>query len=197
MPRRQFCFMETQRRGRAIVFIDGSNFYFKLRQLTTGTTTSLLDFDYRGLAKYIVGDLSLEKVIYYVGAVKRRSGLPKGKTEKLYAHQQKLAFKLRQAQIDIVWGILIQHPDASFHEKGVDVRIAVEMIRLARENKYDEAFLLSSDTDFVPAVEEVRQLGKRVTYVGTSQGRSYGLSHTTNHTRLISLEDISPFLDKR
>ncbi len=57
-----------------------------------------------------------------------------------------------------------------YHEKGVDVRLAVEMIRLAREDRYDQAYLISSDTDLVPAVEEVQRLGKAVQYVGTPKG---------------------------
>lgn len=44
----------------------------------------------------------------------------------------------------------------NFHEKGVDVRLAVEMIRFARSDKYDIAYLLSSDTDLVAAVEDIQ-----------------------------------------
>lgn len=38
-------------------------------------------------------------------------------------------------------------------EKGVDTRIATDMIKLAWVNDYDVAVLLSSDRDFVPVVE--------------------------------------------
>lgn len=93
-------------------------------------------------------------------------------------------------------GNLIQHPDKSFHEKGVDVRIAVEMIRFARENKYDTAYLLSSDTDLVPAVEEVRSFNKRVCYVGVSKGQSFGLTKVSNNVILLREEDIVPYFPK-
>lgn len=68
------------------------------------------------------------------------------------------------------------------------------MIRLARENKYDIAYLLSSDTDLVPAVEEARSLNKHVCYVGTPKGQSFGLTKTSNNTILLRSEDIMPYL---
>jgi uncharacterized protein (TIGR00288 family) len=104
--------------------------------------------------------------------------------------------KLQQQKIPVILGNLIQHPDKSFHEKGVDVRIAVEMIRLARENKYDIAYLLSSDTDLVPAIEEVRLFNKKVCYVGISKGQSFGLTKASNNTILLRDEDIIPYFPK-
>ncbi len=38
-------------------------------------------------------------------------------------------------------------------EKGVDTRIATDMIKLAWVDSYDVAVLVSSDRDFVPVVE--------------------------------------------
>ena len=49
-------------------------------------------------------------------------------------------------------------------EKGVDTRIATEMISLAWENAYDVAILISSDKDFVPVVEFLHTKGKKVVH---------------------------------
>lgn len=96
----------------------------------------------------------------------------------------------------LTFGQIIQHPDKSFHEKGVDVRIAVEMIRFGREGLYDTAYLVSSDTDLVPAVEEVRRLGKNVHYVGFAKGQSFGLTRAANDVTLIRPDDILSFMPK-
>jgi len=128
-----------------------------------------------------------------MGAIKRQNGLNKEKSEKLYADQQKLLAKMQREEIPVILGNLIQHPDKSFHEKGVDVRIAVEMIRFAREDRYDVAYLFSSDTDLVPAVEEVHSFGKKVVYVGIPNGQSFGLSKTSDYTILLREEDVLPF----
>lgn len=90
--------------------------------------------------------------------------------------------------------MVFQNPDKSFHEKGVDVRLAVEMIRFARKDKFDIAYLLSSDTDLVPAVEEVRAFGKKVYYVGIGRGQSFGLTKAANNVLLLRPSDIQQFL---
>ncbi|MDP3934747.1 MAG: NYN domain-containing protein [Candidatus Giovannonibacteria bacterium] len=187
--------MENEAKNRALVFIDGNNFYYKLKDFTSEKTEilKLLDFDYQGFAKNLVKDNNLVEIRYYVGAIRRQNGTNKAKSEKLYANQQKLLRKLQQQNIPAILGNLIQHPDKSFHEKGVDVRIAVEMIRFAREDKYDVAYLLSSDTDLVPAVEEVKSFNKRVCYVGVSKGQSFGLTKVSNSTILLRDEDIMPY----
>lgn len=46
-------------------------------------------------------------------------------------------------------------------EKGVDTRIATDMIKLAWVDNYDVAVLLSSDRDFVPVVEFLSTRGVR------------------------------------
>lgn len=44
-------------------------------------------------------------------------------------------------------------------EKGIDVAIAVDMVRLAIERAYDVGVLVSADTDLLPALEAVVELG--------------------------------------
>ena len=88
---------------------------------------------------------------------------------------------------------MIKHPDKSYHEKGVDVRLAVEMIRFAREDKYDQAYLVSSDTDLAAAIEEVRAFGKNVQYTGIPKGQSFGLSKMADDVRLLRPEEIKQF----
>ena len=55
---------------------------------------------------------------------------------------------------------------ARTQEKGVDTAIATDMIRLAWEDAYDIAVLVSSDSDFVPVVEFLDLRGKKVVQAG-------------------------------
>ena len=178
---------------RAFVFIDGNNFYFKLKELTSRLNDrfSLLDFDFRMFSKWLVQPNQPIEIRYYLGVVSRRKN--DNKSEELYANQQRLFRKLQKQNIIIVLGQLIRHPDKTYHEKGVDVRLAVEMIRFARENKYDIAYLVSSDTDLVAAVEEVQAIGKIVQYVGIPKGQSFGLSSVAKDVRLLRPEEIKQF----
>jgi hypothetical protein len=43
-------------------------------------------------------------------------------------------------------------------EKGVDVRIALDLVRMARKNEYDVALLFSQDNDFSEAAQEIRDI---------------------------------------
>lgn len=47
-------------------------------------------------------------------------------------------------------------------EKRTDVAIAVNMLDDAYNNLYDVAYLISADTDFVPALEKIRLLQKTI-----------------------------------
>ncbi|MFH1129241.1 MAG: NYN domain-containing protein [Patescibacteria group bacterium] len=175
---------------RTIVFIDGNNFYFKLKELAD-KKFGLLDFDFRKFSEWLVQPNELLEIRYYIGAIRRQKN--NIKSEEMYANQQRLFRKLQVQNIEVVLGQLIQHPDKTFHEKGVDVRLAVEMIRFARENKYDVAYLVSSDTDLVAAIEEVQSFNKVVQYIGTAKGQSFGLSKASNDVRLLRSEDLEKF----
>ena len=183
---RSFIFM------RIIIFIDGSNFYHRLKYLTKGRDGSLLSFNFSKFSKWLCGDNQLAEIRYYIGAVRRQKN---SKSEELYNDQQRLFYKLRQQNVKIILGQLIQHRDKSYHEKGVDVRLSVEMIRLARQDKYDVAYLLSSDTDLVPAVEEVLSFGKKVKYIGADDSQSFGLSKTTKNYLILRQGEVNNFFD--
>ena len=47
-------------------------------------------------------------------------------------------------------------------EKGIDVRIATDMIKLAWADNYDAAVLVSSDKDFIPVVQFLETRGIKV-----------------------------------
>jgi len=180
-----------QKNMRCFIFIDGGNFYKGGKKLINNKTISLLKFDYTAFNKFLCGQNKLAGARYYIGAIKRHNN--DNKSEALYANQQKLIAWLQQHNIPTVLGTIIKHPDKTYHEKGVDVRIAVEMIRLARLNEYDQAILISSDTDLVPAIEEVLSLKKKVKYIGFPYNQSFGLSKVADDLLLLRREDLINF----
>lgn len=72
--------------------------------------------------------------------------------------------------------------DWDAREKGIDVLLALGMVTGALRDEFDVAVLVSSDTDLVPALEQVIEAGKRAEVAGwdgdkrnprlTVQGRS-------------------------
>lgn len=71
--------------NKAIVFIDGNNFYFKLKDLREEIEGrySLLEFDFKGFSDWLVGENNLAQTRYYIGALKRQKD--NEKSEKMYA----------------------------------------------------------------------------------------------------------------
>ncbi len=207
---------------RVFVFIDGSNLYYRLKSISgfytqeTGQEYSLSRFGFKEFCKWLVGDKDLKEIHYYIGQIKRPNPKSKNsqKVEIMHANQQRFTRYLQSQGIVMKFGKLMKDPSRPdvYHEKGVDVQIAVEMIRFARQDKYDVAYLVSSDTDLVPAVQEVKDLGKEVVYAGVKLipigdikntkkknifGISYGLLSTASDVKLVEKEDVKPFLVKR
>ena len=57
------------------------------------------------------------------------------------------------------------YPSAPSYEKGVDIKLATDMLIHAFRGTYDVAILVSNDTDFVDAVQGVKDAGKNVEVV--------------------------------
>lgn len=66
----------------------------------------------------------------------------------------------------------------TFEEKRTDVNIAVKIIELALSGKYDEIYIVSGDSDFVPAINFVKQKFKSIKFINVlpfnSKGKDLG-----------------------
>ena len=56
----------------------------------------------------------------------------------------------------------LQPKGNTYIEQGVDVQLAVNMIEFAYRDIYDTATLISGDSDFVSAIQFVKDLGKHI-----------------------------------
>lgn len=171
-----------------IILIDGSNFYFKLRDLQLHY---LLSFNFAKFVKNLAGKHKLIDATYYVGAV-RTDGAKK--TQKLFNNQRRLLAHLKKHELHYSLGYLLKS-DGVFHEKGVDVQIAVDILVATYENLCDRIILVSSDTDLLPAVQKAQEKKKIVEYIGFSHKRSYAMMHNCSKHRLLTKSDLLPFFD--
>ncbi len=182
---------------RAMLFIDGSNFYHAARDIGVASG----DLDYQALAHKLILDRECAGIRYYVGKVS-------GDLSRIRA-QGKFLDNIRAQGVQVTLGRIERHmlaPDknpvivklkelienhrADLHEpflgkvvalcetrspqyteKRVDVSIAADMLMMAYEEAYDIAYLLSADGDFVPAVEGVKSRGKKVFAASPAAGR--------------------------
>lgn len=174
---------------KCIILIDGSNFYYKLKDLSLH---NLLTFDFGKFAQFLAHSKEIVSICYYVGRI-RQDGTPK--TTKLFNAQQKLLGNLKKHKIQYQFGYLLKS-DGAYHEKGVDVQIAVDMLVTAYENSAEHIILISSDTDLAPAIKKAKEKGKSVEYVGFSHNPSVAMVSFCSESTLLKKEDLEKFIGK-
>jgi len=156
---------------RVIVFIDGSNLYHLVKQICPNKRQ--IEFNFDKFIKKIVGNKNLVRVYYY------NCPLDISKNLKAYQSQQKFFEKLRD--IPNFKLILCRMQKLKIDGKMIyqvkedDIHLAVDMVKLAYNSAYDTAILVSSDGDFVPAINAVQEIGKRVEDVGFEHKFSFHL----------------------
>src|SRR3954454_4696235 len=98
---------------RGFVFIDGSNFCHKLKDLTAGRKQEfpLSSFDFHAFATWRAAPGDLAGVRYHIAAVKRDGS---EKSHSFYADQQRLIVRLQQPAVEIVLGHMLRSPDRTF-----------------------------------------------------------------------------------
>jgi len=181
--------MSTKKR--VFIAFDGSNFYNRLKEPPL-SFKNLLVFDFSNFVTYLLGDNLLVDAIYYVGAIRTEKGNPK--SYELYKNQRRFLGYLEKQKITVSRGYILKND--GYHEKGVDVQIAIDILIGAYENLYDKLVLLSSDTDLLPAIRKIKELGKTVEYVGFSHKPSFAMIRHSNLRRLLGKDDLLPFCKK-
>jgi len=163
--------------NRVAIFIDGSNFYHGCRNaLPAGTAV-----DFSALARKLVGERQLIRIYFYTAVVRRADG------EQRYENQQKFLERLNHLDyFQVKLGRLMPRGNTVV-EKGVDVNIAVDMLRYAYSDAYDTAILVTGDGDFATAVEAVKDRGKHVENAYFAVGRSQELQRVCD--RFIQLDE--------
>ncbi len=159
--------------NRFAVLIDGNNFY-KGCQLNFNRT----DVDFRKLGLKLTRSINGELLrIYYYNAHVSPKIDPLG-----YQRQQKFFDNLRATPfITLKLGHLVYHRIRSEHtitsqyfptEKGIDVQIAVDMIRLGLLKACEGVILVSGDSDYIYAVRFAKDLGSNIYIASFPQGGS-------------------------
>ena len=137
------------------IFIDGSNFYRVLE-----SNKGRHNIDFQKFSAKLSGNRKLLRAYYYTAQVDQFRGVER------YREQQKFFYGLQHTPyVELRLGRLVTHGDEEV-EKGVDVRLATDMLKLAWANAYDTAILVSHDGDFADPVLAVKEMGKHVECAG-------------------------------
>lgn len=208
------------------IFIDGGNFHhLVLKKLQIQEA----NFGFEQFINFLANgrDLTEEGKRFYVGTVREKQDDPRSKnamarqtsffstlkstgwaikTSKLRTRGERIIIDGRVSGYqDILKKGIHEIQFERTREKGIDVKLATDMIVGAVDNKYDTAILVSSDGDLIPAVDWIRKRkNKKVEYVGfsiiDSANRSndirpvQGLITNSDIQRILVITDLQKFI---
>ena len=159
---------------RVAVFIDYQNIYHGARRAFGGTTSDVPSFgnvDPLGLARLLVDlghSADPERVLsatnVYRGEPGRKSHrkLVTAFARQTHRWRADPAVTVKTTPLRYHPTIRPGHRTWRAEEKGIDVMLAVDLVRGAYLDEFDAAVVASADTDLLPALEEALRAGKRV-----------------------------------
>ena len=181
---------------RAVVFVDGQNLFHAVRE-AFGYTYPNYNALALALAVCTSRNWQLRQTRFYTGIPDAfddpfwhgfwSAKLLTMSREGTYVFSRALRYRNRTVKLH----------DGTFHtflageEKGVDVRIALDIIRLAHRNEYDVAVVFGQDQDLSEVAEEIR-------FISQERGRwikiasAFPLSPTSRNRRGINKTDWVP-----
>lgn len=174
---------------KVVVFIDGNNFYKYLKDKQISFPRGV-KFDFSKFVNFIINGRHLISKRYYTGIAKNFDNSLKSK--EIVKGQQKFLSGLEKDGFIIKRGKII-YDSGRIREKGVDVKISVDLVVGAVDDVFDTAIIVSSDTDLIPAIKYVRFRGKSVEYIGFSHFPSLGIQKNVDYSKLLSITDIESF----
>jgi uncharacterized LabA/DUF88 family protein len=189
---------------KTILIIDGENLKGKIRSAFKEARKDKPiwhEFDFRGLLNKVLSGIKIDEEIFYFGRIKEHED-SREKSKQLIEEQRLLKTHLENQGFSVIFAGRVRgqlEEDLKgkkvlvFKEKGVDVKMTVDMVSWTCDKKVKEIILGSSDSDLQPAIKEIKQRGISCTYLGLEAQPNKGLSYTTNKTILIRNSEIFEF----
>jgi uncharacterized LabA/DUF88 family protein len=186
------------------LLIDGENLKGKIKTVfkETGKKKPVWHtYDFNGLFNKVLTGTHVNRKVFYFARVKEHEASIE-KSKQLIEEQRLLKTHLEHQGFEVVLSGRVrgQMEEAVngkkalvFREKGVDVKIAVDMISLSCDKKVKEIILASSDSDLQPAIKGVRDRNVACVYLGFEAQPNKGISYTTNRTILMRNSEVLEF----
>ena len=147
--------MQEPQEKRTVVFIDGQNLFHRAKAAFGYRTPT---YDVTALAALICRqmDWTLRQIRFYTGLPDERHA-----SELRAAWTAKLARMGQQGVITCTRPLRYSGMPPVGREKGIDVRIALDIVRLGRTNEYDVGLVLSQDQDLIEAINDIKDIAKQ------------------------------------
>lgn len=191
---------------RASLFIDGENFLHKVKEVLGEKEHSwdLALMDISGLIENALQNLRIDRKVFYSSRLHEHKETLK-KSRELILFQRRLKTNLEKHGFEFILAGNVRAQKLTingktkilFREKGVDVKIAVDMVSQAADGELTTAVLCSSDSDLQPAVQELKRRKVKVVYLGFETEPNRGLMYTCDRTILLRDVEVLKACPKR
>ena len=191
------------------VFIDGENLRHRLvgvlhQEKLIHDRDDMFQLDVRALIQDALPE-TFEAIDYYTTRIKQPTfEIPEALMHKIItiqeSHRRWIAMLTNQ-NINVIkaGNLKVHESNTCYHcgrrtmllqEKGVDVRLASEVVMAAVHDNVTEIVVLSSDTDMIPALNIARRGGARITYLCFDEETNHALQIATDRTITYTRENI-------
>jgi len=195
-----------------IVYLDGENTVFQIMDALKRTRKitsrdALLNLDLTALIRLMIGRTDVT-IKYYTTTLQEQKD-PDPELEKrsqdIIAWTAKWTNHLNEQGIEVIKagklktreGVTCRncgHKETIFIEKGVDVRLAVDLLVDSETDKM--LIIWSSDADLVPAIQVVKDRGARVKYLTHVDSLNWALARTAGEWQTYTDEQLLELFDK-
>jgi uncharacterized LabA/DUF88 family protein len=185
-----------------ILFVDGENFIHKVKEVLKREKISKNKLDpskinLKNMFKGALSGFTVSEMIYYAARLHEYKETIE-KSRELIKFQRNLKTNLEKQgfKFTIAGNVRAQkvHDEKNekviFREKGVDVKIAVDLVAGACDGKLKTAIICSSDSDLQPAVSELKERGIEIVYLGFEVNPNKGLVYTSDRNILIRNSEV-------
>lgn len=188
-----------------IVYIDGQNFLYKAAEflIEAGVISDkqelvAIDIDY--ILHTILPDEKFEARYYGVKKINRRKEYSEEILQKSITFSENLRrtrnFLSKQGIEYVPVGSLkvrlrdecknCGFVDYKFQEKGVDVGLAVDLVKDSFNPNINKQIIISSDIDLIPALVEIKKHKKETIYIAFAGKKIYSIARETGSYKTIS-----------
>ena len=184
------------------VYIDGENYRHSIVKILRDNNSldnldQIAQFPLRKLLEETLDQTGMD-VQYYAAKIKMPVGYIPSTEIKLQADDikgfvRKLVPELKNQNIEYIKAGYLKvksskkcpkcgHVNEVLQEKGVDVRLSVDILSDAYNKKTDIIVIFSSDTDLIPALNKAKELGVKIVYFAYSESINRAISAVADST---------------
>jgi len=194
-------------KNKTVIYIDGENTFFQLfdslrRKKLVKYRDDLVKFDLVGLFKETLKLEGEFECRYYGAKLKEIDSDEKllKRTQKMIDHKRRWSGYLSNTGVNFINGGSLkirnkasvgEEPDLVFVEKGIDVKMAVDLLEDTHVNGIKQAVIWSSDSDLQPAMQAAHNAGVKITYLCHEERINDVLAGTSDETKTLNIDQIA------